>query len=138
LTDYITVIGMSPSRKVVLAKPKSGIDLQKVIESNSGFGKDIFRSGWAHKGCFLSFRQKINPSLQISFFKDAGGEVTLQLDIDRFAPRWNRPIDIFRHATQEAGVHWVKRRILGRNPKTSQRAIAKAILKEQTHMSTVQ
>jgi hypothetical protein len=130
LADRIAITGVKLSGDVVLAIPIDGVDLQKVLEADSDFSKDMFSSGWGHKGCYVSFRQKISPSLQVSFFHDSQNKVILQLDIDRFAPLWNHPINIFRHVFQEVGSHWIKKNLFGKNARTNQRKIAKAIAKE--------
>ena len=134
LAKSITIVGVNESGTRVEAKPNKGIDLQELLEEDSGFGKDIFKSGMGHKGSFRSYRQKINPSLQITFFKDAEGVITLELDIDRYGPWWDRPIDTIRHITQEVGMHWVKRKIFGKKPKTCQKAIAKALAREKAQL----
>lgn len=130
LFRYVTILGINQSGNRVLAVPNKGINLQHILQNHSDFGKDIFNSSLGHKGCLRSFRQKKNPSLQIILYEHRAGEVTLEIDIDRYAPWWNRPFDIFQHVTREVGKHWLQRKIFRRNPKTSQRAIAKALAKE--------
>ncbi len=135
LFRYVTLIGVNRLGNRVLAVPKEGVNLHYILQNHPEFGKDMFNSSIGHKGCLKSFRQKKNPSLQVVFYEHRLGEVTLEIDIDRYAPWWNRPFDIFQHVTREVGKHWVQRKLFRRNPKTSQRAIAKALAKEAFEQS---
>jgi len=132
LINSVTIIGVNNLGNRVIAKPVQGADLLSDLRNNSEFGKDMFNSGIGHKGCLVSFRQRKNPSLQITFFHQYDGSYVLELDIDRYGPWWDRPVDIFRHLV-EVSTHWSGKKV-GKKLKTNQRAIAKILAKESAQL----
>lgn len=133
LDDIIAIYGTSPREDEVLAHSKISInDLQEILTGQLDFTYDIFNAV-AHKSASSSLRMKTRPSLQVIFYDDNH----LGIDIDKWAPHWQKPWTVFMHIFCEALPHRVVRILqINKNAKTNQQVIAKMLVEWRREMAT--
>lgn len=125
LRDIIELSGLNESGNEVVAQVKMGVDVKELLKNKPNFTRNIFPNGWSHKGAQWSVRSIGSPSLQITGWEDGH----LEIDIDRWCPRWIHPIATAKHLG-EIGLNQVTRWF--KHPTcTSQRDVAKALNKQK-------
>lgn len=122
LDQEVTILGINSQGDEVVAQALPGRDLKRILESRPDFGRDIGRTAAFHKGCSLSFRLKVDPSLQVTFCQD-----DILMDLDRWGPWFWKP-SMVKHFLLEVVWHDVQKGIL-RHPeaKTNQQRMAKRL-----------
>lgn len=124
LESYIRILGVSKAGTEVIAVPVTGVDFYQLLQFRPDFGPDVSHSGFSHPNCLKSVRLMSNPSLQVTFYNDH-----MEIDIDRFAPRWDRPFSIIEHFCAEVWWHWALRHVGSKRAHTNQLNLVKVIEK---------
>ncbi len=123
--DKIVPHGVNEAGDEVIATVKEGVNLEQFLKSSPAFTADIFPSDWSHEGCEWSYRSISSPSLQVTGFADH-----IELDIDRWCPRWMHPMATLKHL-YEMSHHRVTSFLTRRFIVTSQRSVEKALNKQK-------